>query len=135
MIGGKPTRSHPTLVGQQFEVPADGGLRQLEDIAQIDHAQLVVFKKVKQSQSGGICQAVDPGQQGNGLRRAGTCSSVYPDELLQDVPKPVKPGIIKPESSSPNDQECASLQTDAIQRAKGVPAGGRFGALIAVSRG
>ena len=54
--GPVPPGRDPAGVGQRFQVPADGGLRQLEDRAQLRHRQLVPFEHEQHPAARGIGQ-------------------------------------------------------------------------------
>jgi hypothetical protein len=41
----------PPLVGEHFQMPADGRLRELEDVAQVHYAQLVPLQQVQQAEA------------------------------------------------------------------------------------
>ena len=45
VAGAFGARRHPAAVGQRLEVPADRGLRQLDDAAQLGHRQLVPIEQ------------------------------------------------------------------------------------------
>ena len=59
---------HPALVGQDLQVPADRGLRELQDVAQLGHPQLVPLQQAQQPQAGGVGQDLHPGQRASGRR-------------------------------------------------------------------
>jgi len=58
----------PALVGEDLEVAADGGLGELEDVAKLDDAKLVVFEEAEEAEAGGVGEALHPGEEGVGLR-------------------------------------------------------------------
>jgi len=58
----------PGLVGQDLQVPAHRRLRELQDLAQLGHPQLVPLQEPKEPQAGGIGQGLHPAE---GLRQAG----------------------------------------------------------------
>ena len=85
----------PALVGQDLQVAADRGLRQLQDVAQLGHAQLVPLQQAQQPQAGGVGEALHPGQErrpGRGRSRGrARLPSLNPDERIESGRPPVNP--------------------------------------------
>ena len=69
VIGPLPPPAHPFLVGEDFQMPADGGLRHLEDIAQVGDAQLVALEQAEEAQARRIGERFHPGEEALGLGR------------------------------------------------------------------
>ena len=63
--------AHPSFVGQYLEVPTDRRLRELQDVAQLGHPELVPLEQTQLTQAGGVGQRLHPAQQGLRLARRG----------------------------------------------------------------
>ena len=55
-----PSGYRPTIIGQQFKVPADSTLRELEGSAHFGDGKLGSFQKTQQPGSGGVRKALHP---------------------------------------------------------------------------
>lgn len=54
MGGAVAAGANPAEVGEHFQMPADGGLGQLENVAKLGHAELLTIQDVQNPQASGV---------------------------------------------------------------------------------
>jgi hypothetical protein len=60
-VGGSfPAGAEPVLVGEDLQVAADGGLGELEDVAEVGDGEFVFFEEAKEAQADGVGEGVEP---------------------------------------------------------------------------